>query len=153
VDRHARAAKAVGALPVGVVRAQAQLAQGRDAACIAALSEAVDLGEHEGVVPDLICTAKGIAGGLPLAQQRTAATLVTFILSLAVLVLLAVPLTLRRVVLAGSMLAGFALLFAVPAVRRFYALDPPGGELGATLLVAALGAGGLTLFWTLSRRS
>ena len=93
------------------------------------------------------------ASGLPLAQQRTAATLVTFILSLAVLVLLAVPLTLRRVVLAGSMLAGFALLFAVPAVRRFYALDLPGGELGATLFVAALGAGGLTLFWTLSRRS
>jgi hypothetical protein len=51
------------------------------------------------------------------------------------------------------MLAGFALLFPVPAVRRFYALDLPGGELGATLLVAALGAGGLTLFWTLSRRS
>jgi cation-transporting ATPase E len=91
------------------------------------------------------------AGGLPLAQQRTAATLVTLILSLSVLVLLAIPLTWRRILLTGSLLAGFALLFPVPAVRRFYALDLPGGQLGATLLVAAFGAGALTLFWTRAR--
>jgi hypothetical protein len=65
------------------------------------------------------------AHGLPLVQQRTAATLVTLILSLCVLVLLAVPLTWRRIVLVGAALAGFALLFPVPAVRRFYELQLP----------------------------
>ncbi len=92
------------------------------------------------------------ARGLPLVQQRTAATLVTLILSLCVLVLLAAPLTWRRIVLVGAVLAGFALLFPVPAVRRFYALQLPRSGLGATLAVAALGAAALAVFWVLSRR-
>jgi glucose uptake protein GlcU len=58
-------------------------------------------------------------------QQRTAATLVTLILSLCVLVLLAAPLTWRKIVLVGAVLAGFVLLFPVPAVRRFYELQLP----------------------------
>ena len=90
--------------------------------------------------------------GLPLVQQRTAATLVTLVLSLCVLVLLAVPLTWRRVVLVGAVLAGFVLLFPVPAVRRFYALELPRGELALTLLVAAVGAAALTGFWIRTRR-
>ena len=92
------------------------------------------------------------ARGLPLVQQRTAATLVTLILSLCVLVLLAVPLTWRRIVLVGAMLAGFVLLFPVPAVRRFYELQLPHSGLATTLAVAALGAATLTGFWILSRR-
>src|SRR5712692_2469728 len=92
------------------------------------------------------------ARGLPLVQQRTAATLVTLILSLCVLVLLAVPLTWRRIVLVGAVLAGFVLLFPVPAVRRFYALQLPHSGLGTTLAVAALGAVALAGFWVLSRR-
>ena len=62
------------------------------------------------------------AQGLPLVQ-RTAATLVTLILSLCVLVLLAAPLTWRRITLVGSVLA-----------------------------VASLGAAALAGFWVLSRR-
>jgi len=92
------------------------------------------------------------AHGLPLVQQRTAATLVTLILSLCVLVLLAVPLTWRRVALVGAALAGFALLFPVPAVRRFYELQLPRSGLAATLAVAALGTAALAGFWVLSRR-
>jgi cation-transporting P-type ATPase E len=92
------------------------------------------------------------ARDLPLAQQRTAATLVTLILSLCVLVLLASPLTWRRVVLVGAVLAGFVLLFPVPAVRDFYALQLPSGNLGITLLIAALGAAALIGFWVLARR-
>ncbi len=92
------------------------------------------------------------AHGLPLVQQRTAATLVTLILSLCVLILLAAPLTWRKIVLVGAVLAGFALLFPVPAVRRFYALQLPRSGLGATLAVAALGAAALAGFWVLSRR-
>ncbi len=92
------------------------------------------------------------AAGLPLTQQRTAATLVTLILSLAVLTLLAIPLTWRRVVLIGAALAGFALLFPVPAVRRFYELALPRGQLTAILLIAALGVTAIAVFWALSRR-
>jgi hypothetical protein len=44
------------------------------------------------------------------------------------------------------------LLFPVPAVRRFYALQLPRGSLGTTLAIAALGAAALAGFWVLSRR-
>ena len=47
-------------------------------------------------------------------------------------------------------LAGFVLLFSVPAVRRFYALELPHGAIGSTLLIAALGAAALAGFWVLS---
>ncbi|MGO9217400.1 MAG: HAD-IC family P-type ATPase [Streptosporangiaceae bacterium] len=93
------------------------------------------------------------ASGLPLAQQRTAATLVTLILSLTVLTLLAMPLTWRRVILVGAALAGFALLFPVAAVRSFYALDLPRGQLAGTLLIAAAGVTALAVFWALTRRT
>jgi cation-transporting ATPase E len=91
------------------------------------------------------------AAGLPLVQQRTAATLVTLTLSLCVLALLAIPLTWRRIALIAGMVSGFVLLFPVPAVRNFYALQVPRGELGVTLLVAALGAGALAGFWVHAR--
>ena len=92
------------------------------------------------------------ARGLPLAEQRTAATLVALILSLCVLALLAIPLTWRRIALLVAALAAFALLFPVTAVRSFYALELPYGAIGSTLLIAALGAAALTGFWVLSRR-
>ena len=90
--------------------------------------------------------------GLPLVQQRTAATLVTLTLSLCVLVLLAVPLTWRRIALVGATLAGFVLLFPVRVVRRFYALELPHSGLAIILLIAALGAVALVSLWTALRR-
>jgi hypothetical protein len=63
------------------------------------------------------------------------------------------PLTWRRVLLVAGSVAGFALLFPVPAVRRFCALALPYGHIGVTLLIAALGAAVLGCFWALSRRS
>ena len=92
------------------------------------------------------------ARGLPLTEQRTAATLVTLILSLCVLALLAMPLTWRRIALVVAALAAFVLLFPVPAVRTFYKLELPRGAIGSTLLIAALGAAALTGFWVLSHR-
>jgi len=92
------------------------------------------------------------AHSLPLVQQRTAATLVTLILSLCVLVLLAAPLTWRKIALVGAALTGFVLLFPVPAVRRFYELQLPRSGLATTLAVAALGAAALACFWLLSHR-
>ena len=92
------------------------------------------------------------ARGLPLAEQRTAATLVALILSLCALTLLAMPLTWRRIALLVAALAAFVLLFPVPTVRTFYALQLPRGAIGSTLLIAALGAAALACFWVLSRR-
>jgi cation-transporting P-type ATPase E len=93
------------------------------------------------------------ARGLPLAQQRTAATLVTLVLSLSVLALLAMPLTWRRIALLVAALAAFVLLFPVRAVRTFYKLELPQGAIWSTLLIAALGVAALAGFWVLSRRS
>jgi cation-transporting P-type ATPase E len=87
------------------------------------------------------------AHGLPLVQQRTAATLVTLALSLCVLVLLALPLTWRRVLLVGAMIAGFVLLFPLAVVRRFYDLDLPDGFMAITLLTAGIGVAALAGFW------
>jgi len=92
------------------------------------------------------------ATGVPLVQQQTAATLVTLALSLCVLVLLAIPLTWRRILLVGAVIAGFALLFPVPVVRRFYALDLPTTGLWVTLLIAAVGVAAIAGFWVLSHR-
>jgi cation-transporting ATPase E len=92
------------------------------------------------------------ARGLPLTEQRTAATLVALILSLWVLALLAIPLTWRRIALLVAALAAFVLLFPIPAVRTFYALELPHGAIASTLLIAALGAAALTVFWVVSHR-
>jgi cation-transporting P-type ATPase E len=90
--------------------------------------------------------------GLPLVQQRTAATLVALLLGLCVLVLQAIPLTWRRIVLVSAVLAGFVLLFPVRVVRNFYALEVPRDVLGETLLIGALGIAAMLGFWVISRR-
>ena len=73
---------------------------------------------------------------LPLVEQRTAATLVTLLLSLTVLALVALPLTWRRSLLIGAVAAGFVLLFPIDTVRRFFALRLP-----TEVLVATFGIG------------
>jgi hypothetical protein len=55
-------------------------------------------------------------------------------------------------VLVGAVLAGFVLLFPLPVVRRFYALELPRSELGITLAAAGLGAATIVAFRVLSRR-
>jgi cation-transporting ATPase E len=90
--------------------------------------------------------------GLPLVQQRTAATLVAILLSLCVLVLQAWPLTWRRIVLVSAVLGGFVLLFPVRVVRNFYALEVPRDVLGETLLIGALGIAAMLGFWVIYRR-
>jgi cation-transporting ATPase E len=62
---------------------------------------------------------------LSLVEQRTAATLVALVLSLTVLALVALPLTWRRALLIGAAAAGFALLFPIDTIRRFFALRLP----------------------------
>ncbi|MFL6243765.1 MAG: HAD-IC family P-type ATPase, partial [Acidimicrobiia bacterium] len=76
---------------------------------------------------------------LPLTEQRTAATLVMLMMSLTVLVILAQPLTWRRVVLVGLMIVGFVLLFPIESVREFYDLRLPNDVLTGTLLIGFAG--------------
>jgi cation-transporting P-type ATPase E len=90
--------------------------------------------------------------GLPLVEQRTATALVTLALSLCVLTLLALPLTAPRAGLVAAMIAGFVLLFPVTAVRRFYGLQVPHGQLAGILLIALAGVIALTCFWLVSQR-
>ena len=87
------------------------------------------------------------AAGLPLTGQLTTATVVTLILSMCVLIRQAVPLTWPRALMIAALLAAFALLFPLPVVRDFYGLAPPGGNLWATLLIAALGIVALSVSW------
>jgi cation-transporting ATPase E len=90
--------------------------------------------------------------GLPLVQQRTAATIVTLALSLYVLALVALPLTWRRVLLIAGVLAGFVALFPLPFVRHFYALELPHGLLSVSLLSVLLGVVLLTILWAVLKR-
>jgi cation-transporting ATPase E len=85
------------------------------------------------------------ARGLPSVQQRTAATIVTLALGLYVLVLVALPLTWRRVLLVLAMLAGFLALFPLRSVRQFYELQLPHGLLVISLLTGGSGVALLTL--------
>jgi Mn2+/Fe2+ NRAMP family transporter len=81
---------------------------------------------------------------LPLVQQRTAATIVTLALSLYVLILVALPLTWRRLVLIVGVLAGFVAPFPLPFVRHFYAFEPPDGMLVVSVLTGAIAVALLT---------
>ena len=89
---------------------------------------------------------------LPLVEQRTAATLVMLMMSLTVLVILAQPLTWRRVVLVGLMILGFVLLFPFDPVREFYGLHLPHDVLVGTLLIGLAGVAVLAGGWEVSRR-
>jgi membrane protease YdiL (CAAX protease family) len=68
------------------------------------------------------------------------------------LVLLAIPLTWRRMVLVTAVLAGFVLLLSLPLARGFYALGLPRSELDITLLIAGFGVASIVGFWVISRR-
>ncbi len=90
--------------------------------------------------------------GLPLVQQRTGATLVALMLSLTVLVLVALPLTWRRLLIVAGVATGFVLLFPLAAVRSFYALQLPTAVLTATFLIALAGVALVVVAQIVSRR-
>lgn len=86
-------------------------------------------------------------GGLPPVEQRSSALFVAVILGLAILTLLALPLTWRRGTLLGAMIVAFALLFPVSTVRRFFALELPSHGLWILALISAAGASLLAGIW------
>jgi hypothetical protein len=73
-------------------------------------------------------------------------------MSLTVLVILAQPLTWRRVVLVGLMIVGFVLLFPIERIREFYDLKLPSDVLTGTLLIGFGGVAVLAGGWEVSRR-
>lgn len=92
------------------------------------------------------------AADLPVDQQRTAATIVATVTSLAVLVLLALPLSVGRAAVVGFAIAALVALFPFERVRTFAALELPGATLGQTLTIAVAGTAVLGMGWAVSRR-
>lgn len=70
-------------------------------------------------------------GGASLNADRTSAVIALFLTTWWVLVLIAKPLTMLRVALVVAMAGLFALAFAVPFVRKFFALEA--GDIGNDL--------------------
>jgi magnesium-transporting ATPase (P-type) len=83
--------------------------------------------------------------GVTLAEARTTATMVLLWIGFLVLSAIAAPLTTWRLALVWAMPALFALVFAVPAAREFFALDPP------PLIVWLAAFGIAALVWSFAR--
>lgn len=84
-----------------------------------------------------------VQDGVSLDEARTTAALVLLTIGLWVLIILARPLTVWRVLLIGAMVATAAVVVLVPAGRDFFALDLPEGDVLAQAVVIAVGAAGL----------
>ena len=89
--------------------------------------------------------------GVPAA--RTAATTVLFGVGIAVLTLIALPLTRMVIVLLAALVGVFVALVATPALREFFALSTlPLLAWASTVALIALAAAALTLVWRLTLR-
>lgn len=92
--------------------------------------------------------AYGLAGDeldITLEQQRTTAVMVLAFVAFGVLSIVAAPLTAGRLALILSMVATFVFALALPASRRFFALDPP------PTIVWLAGVGIAGIVWSLAR--
>jgi cation-transporting ATPase E len=89
-----------------------------------------------------------------LNESRTSATIVLLVVGLAVLALLARPLTPAAIALVAAMAVGVGMLFVVPATRDFYALGlPPAHALVSAAAVATIGVFALEGWWIIDQRS
>ena len=61
----------------------------------------------------------------PLDQARTTATLALFAIGMAIVLIVARPLTRVRAVMIVAMIANFAVILGIPALRTFYGMDMP----------------------------
>jgi cation-transporting ATPase E len=87
-------------------------------------------------------TARGLFG-VSVDEARTTATMALVVMGLVVLVRLVAPLTDRTLLLVGALAAVALVVFTVPPVRRFYALELPdvtvtGVAAGAVVVVTAV---------------
>ena len=87
------------------------------------------------------------APGSSAAQERTAAMLALFAVSLWVLTLIARPLNRARISLIAGLAAGLVVLFAFPFTRRVFSLQPPPAAITlATIGTAMLAVAALSLW-------
>jgi cation-transporting ATPase E len=91
------------------------------------------------------------AADASIEQSRTLATLVLTIMGLWVLVLLARPLTVMRIVLILSMIAGLLVVIVTPIIHQFFNFEfPPPALLIESLGIAGAAMAALTLFMHLA---
>ncbi|MGH9277095.1 MAG: HAD-IC family P-type ATPase [Acidimicrobiales bacterium] len=91
--------------------------------------------------------------GTPLAESRTAATIVLFAVGFWVLTAVARPLTTARRWLLAGLACSFVCVLAVPGLRDFFGIDIPSPLTLATVVaVAAVAVAGLESGWRLTRR-
>lgn len=83
--------------------------------------------------------------GLSLAQERTTAVMTLLWVGLAVLSIIATPLTGWRVALVGAMAVAFPAVLLVPFARRFFALQAP------PLIVWLAAIGIAAIVWSFAR--
>jgi cation-transporting P-type ATPase E len=89
----------------------------------------------------MFAIARGL--GTSLSEQRTAATIVGLTLSLGVLVLLARPLTMWRMLLVAAVVVAFISLFAIEPASRFLDLQTSSALVIPCIAVAVVGLGSL----------
>ncbi|HEY3873214.1 MAG TPA: HAD-IC family P-type ATPase [Actinocrinis sp.] len=92
--------------------------------------------------------------GASQTTEQTSAMVTLFASSLAVLVLVALPLVWWKTILVGAMAGCFVLVAAVPAGRRIFQLRFGGwAQTGVSLLVSACAAVLLAVLWRICRRA
>ncbi|HVW31748.1 MAG TPA: HAD-IC family P-type ATPase, partial [Acidimicrobiia bacterium] len=93
------------------------------------------------------------SAGVSLAEARTAATIVLFMVAMWILGILARPMNGLRWALLVAMVGAFVVLVVTPAMRTYFALDvPPAEVVLAQVGVAAIAAAALEVGWQGARR-
>jgi cation-transporting ATPase E len=91
--------------------------------------------------------------GLSVRESRTTATLVLVAIALWVLVMASRPFRLWKGLLVAAMIGSVASIFAVSALRDFYALElPPGRVVGEGALIAVTAILVMEIAWRATRR-
>ena len=73
-----------------------------------------------------------------LPEARTAATITLLLIGLTILVLISRPLKPWKIALAAAMAGMYAITITIPFGRRYFELDPPGGDTWGAVIVASL---------------
>jgi len=93
-------------------------------------------------------------GGASLEESRTAATLTLLLSSMWVLIILARPLIKLRILLVSSMNILMVMIFVVPFMRTFFALDFPGYRiLGISGILTIISVAAIETYWRLRIRN
>jgi cation-transporting ATPase E len=139
----------IGALTIGIPSFFLALAPNGDrfrpGFVLRVLRFAVPAGVLAATATFLAYYVAGQEPGITLVEEQTTAVMVLTFIGLAVLSIVAAPLTPLRLGLVWSMAGLFVLAFLLPASREFFALDPP------PLIVWLAGIGIAGIVWSFAR--